>query len=258
MDTKVARHSTPRVHRIRATLDLVTTVMVFVAAVAVIAVASRNWLNGPAVARRSAPQVKTPDAAQSLDGATRLGSRQAPVALVIYSDFECPFCGKFAAETWPSIKKDYVATDKVQVVFRHLPLTIHQHARDASLNADCAAKQNKFWEVHDVFFQHQRELTSDRLRAMAEQSGVELSAFDECLAHNSGDVQRDLDSASRLGINSTPTFLVGRVQKNGTVKVAEVLMGAKPLQAFRRSLDPLLIASGTADVKNARYSGHSF
>jgi protein-disulfide isomerase len=227
-----------RLARLRSALDLMATVLVIVAAAAVLTLTVRNWRQAPAPIARQTPATP-PEAAQPIDGAEIVGSTSAQLAMVIYSDFQCPYCAKFARETWPSIKKDFVDTGRVLVVFRHLPLPIHDQARGAALAANCAARQGKFWQFHDLLFQNQQQLSLQGQRALASDAGIDLTQFDECVQRQPGSagIARDMESAQSLGINSTPTFLIGRIQPDRTVKVSEVILGAHPEDRFRVAFD---------------------
>jgi protein-disulfide isomerase len=225
--------------RLRSVLDLIATVLVLVAASAVIALTVRNWRQASAQTTRQAPAPTPPKAPQPLDGAESVGSASAPLAMVIYSDFQCPYCAKFARETWPTIKKDFVDTGRVLVVFRHFPLPMHNEARGAALAATCAARQGKFWQVHDLLFQNQQQLSLQTERALALDVGVDGTQFDECMQHQPGStgIARDMESAQSLGLNSTPTFLIGRIQADRTVKVSEIVLGAQPEDRFKVAFD---------------------
>jgi protein-disulfide isomerase len=223
--------------RLRSILDVVATVLVIVAAGAVLALTVRNWRQAPAQVARQAP---TPPAApQPIDGAETVGSTSAPLAMVIYSDFQCPYCATFARETWPSIKKDFVDTGRVLVVFRHLPLPMHNEARGAALAANCAARQGKFWQFHDLLFQKQQQLSLQTERALALDVGMDGTQFDKCMQHQFGStsIARDMESARSLGLNSTPSFLIGRIQPDRTVKVSEIVLGAQQEDRFKTAFD---------------------
>jgi protein-disulfide isomerase len=227
------RRQRPR--RLRSVLDLAATVLVIVAAGGVITLTVRNWRQAAAHTTGRAAAPTLPMEPQSIEGAERIGSASAPVGMVIYSDFQCPFCAKFAGETWPSIRKDFVDTGRVLVVFRHLPLPTHNEAIGAALAADCAARQNRFWVYHDLLYQRQDELSLHAERAIASDAGLDLAQFDECMQHRRGDVRiaGDMESARSVKINSTPTFLIGRVRRDRTLDVTEVILGAQPASRFR-------------------------
>lgn len=220
--------------RLRSVLDLVATVLVIIAAGAVLTLTVRNWRQAPAQSTGQTPAPPLPMGPQSIEGAPAIGSASAPVAMVVYSDFQCPFCARFARETWPSIKKDFVDTGRALVVFRHLPLPMHTEAMGAALAADCAGRQDKFWAFHDLLFQRQDQLSPATQRAIASDADLDLTQFDQCVERRPGGagIARDMGSARALKINSTPTFLIGRMQPDRTVKVTEVILGAQPADRF--------------------------
>ena len=100
------------------------------------------------------------------------GSRDAKVALVLFSDFECPVCRRAAREVMPQLEAQYIDTGRVLLVWRHYPLARHVSARGAAEAAECAGRQSNFWELHDWAFAHQQDLKSDRLRDAAERLGL--------------------------------------------------------------------------------------
>jgi len=227
------------VQRLRSVLDVMATVLVIVAAAAVLALAARNWRQSSAQAARQQPAPKVPTSPQPIDDAEKVGSPAASLAMVIYSDFQCPYCGKFTRETWPALKKDFVDTGRVLVIFRHFPLPMHNEAMGAALAATCGARQGKFWRLHDLLFQNQQQLSLQLERAMASDVGMDLTKFDECMQHGpvGAAVARDVKSAQSLGLNSTPTFLIGRIQPDRTVKVSEIVLGAQQEDRFKAAFD---------------------
>jgi protein-disulfide isomerase len=162
------------------------------------------------------------------------------VAIVQYSDFECPFCGAFARDTWPAIKEEYIERGTVLVAFRHLPLPMHRFAKSAAASAECAKEQGRFWEMHDLLFQQDGGLDESRGSLLASTLRLDRKAFDACLHRPHRSVTQDQASADRLGISSTPTFLIGTVQSDRSVKIAHVLIGAKPFARFKEVFDELL------------------
>lgn len=117
----------------------------------------------------------------SLDGAATKGDRKAKVALIEYSDFQCPFCGRFARETLPQLDEKYVRPGKVLVAFRHLPLPIHALAQRAAEAAECAGQQNKFWLMHDFLFRDSGQLAESKLTSSAAGLGLNDGQFKACL-----------------------------------------------------------------------------
>lgn len=174
----------------------------------------------------------------STDGAPIRGAADAPVTVVEFSDFECPFC----KQTHPTLKQLLERyPGKVRLAYRDFPLdSIHPQARRAAEAARCAQDQGKFWEYHDLLFTQSPQLAPEDLRRYAGQVGLDVTKFDSCLAtgvHKAA-VQRDLDEGNRLGITGTPAFFV-----NG-----RTLTGAQPLEAFTRLIEQEL-ASATASRK---------
>jgi protein-disulfide isomerase len=163
----------------------------------------------------------------STDGAPIRGAADAPVTVVEFSDFECPFC----KQTHPTLKQLLDRyPGKVRLAYRDFPLdSIHPQARRAAEAARCANDQGKFWEYHDVLFSQSPQLAPEDLRRYAGQMGLDVTKFDGCLAtgvHRAA-VQRDLDEGNRLGITGTPAFFI-----NG-----RTLTGAQPLEAFTRLIE---------------------
>jgi protein-disulfide isomerase len=163
----------------------------------------------------------------STDGAPIRGAVDAPVTIVEFSDFECPFC----KQTHPTLKQLLERyPGKVRLAYRDFPLdSIHPQARRAAEAARCAGDQKKFWEYHDVLFTQSPQLAIEDLRRYAGQVGLDVKKFEACLAagvHKAG-VQRDLDEGNRLGVTGTPAFFI-----NG-----RSLTGAQPLEAFARLIE---------------------
>jgi protein-disulfide isomerase len=178
----------------------------------------------------------------SVADAPMLGRADAPVTLVEFSDYQCPFCQRFFATTLPALKKDYVDTGKVRYVFRDFPLDqIHPLARKAAEAAHCAGEQGKYWEMHDVLFQNQRALAPLQLAEHARTVGVDGAKFEECLAsgRQAARVERGLTDGAAVGVQGTPTFVVGKT-KAGDVVEGTPIRGAQPLETFRRIIDQAL------------------
>jgi protein-disulfide isomerase len=165
--------------------------------------------------------------AVSTDGAPVRGAANAPVTIVEFTDFHCPFC-KTVIPTLQELATKY--GDKVKLVFRDLPIDqLHPGARKAHEAARCADEQGKFWAYHDVLFDKAPRTSAEDLKAYARQVGLDLAKFDQCVASGkpAAMVQRDIDEGARLGIRGTPVFFI-----NG-----ELFMGAQPLENFARVID---------------------
>jgi protein-disulfide isomerase len=192
--------------------------------------------------------VALPQAPISLAGAFRKGSASASLAIVEYSDFSCPYCGQFARDTLPKIERAFVDTGLVLYVYRHLPLPIHPLAFGAAKAADCAGQQGKFWSMHDLLFANQGMLEPESLMVYSRNLGLDQELFRGCQQEiTEPNVTADLGSARELQIAGTPTFLVGRVNKEEVTVLAR-LRGAVPFEKMRQTLEALQ-KSLTADTR---------
>jgi len=180
------------------------------------------------------------------DAATK-GKSDAKLTLVEFSDFECPFCGRYVRETYDQLQRDYVQTGKVRYVFRNFPLErIHPHALRAGIAGECARQQGKFWEMHDKLFANQQALEASDLVKTAGAAGLDVSAYQRCAAGPGVEkIRRDLDEGARAGVTGTPYFFVGVTQADGKVKVLRAISGAQPYAAFKSALDQLLSSAAS-------------
>jgi len=178
----------------------------------------------------------------SVAEAPMLGRADAPVTLVEFSDYQCPFCQRFFATTLQALKKDYVDTGKVRYVFRDFPLDqIHPQARKAAEAAHCAGEHGKYWEMHDLLFQNQKALAHSQLAEHARTIAVDGAKFDECLSsgRHAARVERGFTEGSAIGVQGTPSFVVGKTKAGGVVEGLPI-RGAQPLDTFRRIIDQTL------------------
>ncbi len=166
-----------------------------------------------------------------------LGNPQAPVTMVEFTDFQCPFCSSFHKSTFPALKKDFIDTGKVRYVVRDLPLEFHANALKAAQAAHCAGEQGRYWAMHDVLFRNSARLEAARIAGYAAKAGVEPAKFAECIAserHLAG-IRASGDDAARLGLSGTPSFVIGKTQAKPVVE-GEKLIGAQPLPTFVAAL----------------------
>ena len=179
--------------------------------------------------RVTLPAPEPPILPVSVDDDPSIGPPDAPVTIVEFSDFQCPYC-KFSAPLIKEILAKY--PDKVKVVYRDYPGPNHPHAQQAAEAAQCAGDQGKFWEYHDSLFDHQAPGTGWNFTELAKEIGLNQDAFATCL--NTGryreEVAKDLHDGFKLGVTSTPTFFI-----NG-----RPLVGAKPFAEFEAVIDRLL------------------
>ena len=195
-------------------------------------------------AARGAPPKIPPDLVLGVKGDPFKGAPTAPLTLIEFSDYQCPFCGKHFRETLPQIERDYLATGKVKYVFRDFPLTgIHKQAFKAAEAANCAGEQGKYWEMHDHLFANQKALDGKGLTAHAQAVGLEMDLFQRCLESGSqaSEIRDDIAEGQKAGVKGTPAFFIGRTDSGTpTVRVLNFLSGAKPYHQFRETLESLL------------------
>jgi protein-disulfide isomerase len=178
----------------------------------------------------------------SLAAAPMLGRADAPVTLVEFSDYQCPFCQRFFATVLPVLKKEYIDTGKVRYVFRDFPLDqLHPQARKAAEAAHCAGEQGRYWEMHEVLFRNQRSLAATQLAEHAPAAGVNGTKLDECLASGryAARVAQGVTDGAAIGVKGTPAFVVGKTMAGDFVHGTPI-RGAQPLETFRRIIDQTL------------------
>lgn len=172
------------------------------------------------------------------------GREDAPLTLVEFSDFQCPFCSRHVNETLPQIEREYVKTGKVKYVFRNFPLeSIHKQAFNAAEAAACAQAQGRYWEMHRRLFANQAQLMPDQLLSHGQALGLNAAAFQQCLSGSqfAARVRQDLNDGMQIGVTGTPAFFVGRTKPGEPgIQIAAVVSGAKPFASFKETLDRLL------------------
>ncbi len=153
------------------------------------------------------------------------GSGEAPVTLVQYGDYECPYCG----EAYPIIKEVQARMgERLRFVFRNFPIsTSHPHAEHAAEAAEAADAQDTFWEMHDRLYERQRHLTDQDLHAYAEELGLDVERFDKEMTEHVHEprVHEDFMSGVRSGVNGTPTFYINGVRHDDSYE-PDVLLDA--------------------------------
>ncbi len=172
------------------------------------------------------------------------GHSDAKIAILVYSDFQCPFCGSFAVKTFPAIKKEYIDSGRVKFGFRHLPLEAkHRLALRAAEAAECGGQQGKFWEMHDALFVPLLKSidSEESLYSRAGRINLDPGRFRRCMqGETAGTVREHVAQATLLGITGTPTFLFGTIEQDGRLKVTRRQSGAIPFKVFVEILSDLL------------------
>ncbi len=175
-------------------------------------------------------------------GASLRGEPTARVAVIEYSDYQCPFCAAAEHGALADVEERYVRTGKVLFALRHYPLErLHPLAMPAAEAAVCAGRSGKFWEMHSALFADQKNLETSALISRARVIGLDQRAFEACLASKPTDeIRADLESAQAIGLTGTPAFLIGTREGNGNVRVIALLNGARSAADFAKIIDPLL------------------
>ena len=161
------------------------------------------------------------------------GPADAPVTIVSFADYQCPYCGRGAA-TLKEVREKY--GDRVREVFRDFPLGFHERARPAAVAARCAGEQGRFWQMHDHLFEHQTELERDQLAGHALAVGLDPAKFAACVKDDAAKlaaIEADLEAGQAVGVEGTPAFFINGIS----------LSGAQPTEAFSAIIDRELAAS---------------
>ncbi len=194
------------------------------------------------VAVRPAPTAPPPPDKVTLDESRALGSADAQIAIVEFSDYQCPYCQRFFLQTFPSLKKNYVETGKARFYFRDFPLEqIHPQARSSAIAANCASRQGAYWDMHHGLFENQKRLGPELYQELAKEMGLDVAAFEACLEEPDEDkrVDQELAYGRSLAIQGTPHYFVGRIEDGQLVDVTRV-NGAQPFAAFSKVIEPYL------------------
>jgi protein-disulfide isomerase len=214
-----------------------TFVLIIALVVVLIATAGNGKANGEVV------QPGTNDGAvgnvkvQIEDGDPVLGNENAGVTIVEYSDFECPFCERAYSGAIAEFKQsDYFKNGEVNLIYKHFPLTsIHPSAQKAAEASECANRQGKFWEYHDMLFENQAALSVTDLKKYASNTGLDESTFSSCLDGNEAkaEVQKETTQATTAGARGTPYFVVINTKTGDT----QVVSGAVPFSNFEAAIN---------------------
>ncbi len=169
-------------------------------------------------------------------GRPMLGQMDAPVTIVEFSDYQCPYCQRFVTQVLPALKRDYIETGKVRYVFRDFPLAqIHPQAPKAHEGAHCAGEQDRYWDMHDLLFQNQKDLSLVALSGYAEDLGLDVERFKACLesGRHEAAVRADSQAGAKAGVRGTPSFIIGKSGSGDTIS-GTIVRGAQPLAKFQQ------------------------
>ena len=197
------------------------------------------------LARAAAPQpaVPAPPAKVQMSvgrGWYSIGNADAPVTLVEFADYQCPFCKRFHSDAYAELKKEYIDTGKVRFVSRDLPLEFHPFALKAAEAVRCAGDQGKYWDFRDALFSSADAPNDDVIKKAATLVSLNQSALQSCLGSDKykADVQKDAAEAATLQISGTPTFVLAKSNKDKLDGLR--LVGAQPYTTFRSAIEAML------------------
>ena len=165
------------------------------------------------------------------------------LVLIEVADFQCPYCGQGAREVLPRVDEKFIETGKVELIFLDLPLQMHPQALQAAEAAACAGDQKKFWEMHNLLYAHQHELTPDRLPGYAQTLELDIPTFQKCLSsrRHEGEIRGSARVAQSLGITGTPAYVLARRIPGGDkVQVLEIVHGLQPYEELEKKINALL------------------
>jgi protein-disulfide isomerase len=170
-----------------------------------------------------------------------MGREDAPVTMVEFTDYQCPFCRRFETDSFAQLKKDYIDTGKVRFVSRDLPLDFHPNAPAAAMAARCAGDQHKFWEMRDaMMLDTATDLGPESILKYGQKTNLDMAAFGACLKDKkyTSAIQKDTADAGALGISGTPSFVIGKTAKDEIAGVR--IVGAVPYSVFDSTIKDLL------------------
>jgi len=202
--------------------------------------------------KESAP-VSAVDFVLSVDGAPSMGSEKAPLAIVEFGDYECPYCSQHANQVLPQIVTDYVEAGKVRYFFKDFPLgSIHPEAFKGAEAARCAGEQGKYWEMHDRLFGDRQPLAMKVWPVYLLALGLDASQFLQCLDEGKygAQIRKDIQEAEKYHVPGTPSFYLGTLNSDGSgMKAVRMLRSFTAYNAFRKTLDQMLSSQGEQNDK---------
>ncbi|GAB4500821.1 MAG: hypothetical protein Fur0035_03610 [Anaerolineales bacterium] len=204
---------------------------------ALLVAAALIWSNFKPIGEVIVPAAKT----RPMVDFNAMGDKNAPVTIVEYSDFQCPYCANFSNQTEQQLIDAFIATGKVRFVYRSYGEFIGPESRRTAEAAYCAGDQGKFWEMHDIIFANQNgenvgNFSDRKIVAFAEKIGLDMGQFNDCFNSNkyADQVTQDGLDGQQAGVKATPSFTI-----NGTL-----FEGAQPIAAFQTAIEAALAAAG--------------
>ncbi len=238
-----------------STVKLVCITIIVLAVIASGTILYTSSNKGNVVGNNNQPTNNQPSPASaspvkvSMDDDAVLGDKNAPLTMIEFSDYECPFCKRHFTDVYPQIKKDYIDTGKLKMVFRDF-IAVPSHnplATSEAMAANCAKEQagdSAYYKFHDQIFAKTTSnngLALSELPIIAKNIGLNVSQFQQCLDSNKfkAEVEKDQADGKAIGITGTPSFVVGKSTSSGVIE-GKVIVGAQPFSVFKVIIDQLL------------------
>jgi protein-disulfide isomerase len=168
-----------------------------------------------------------------------IGRSDAPLVMVEFTDYQCPFCSRFYTGTFKELKKAYIDTGKLRYIARDLPLGFHPHALPAAQATRCAGEQDRFWQMKDLLMENSARLSPEVITTLAREAGLDMTRYQACMGsgRHLADIREGVTAAGAIGIDGTPSFVLGTMQ--GEILDGYRIVGAYPFAAFDAKLKEL-------------------
>jgi protein-disulfide isomerase len=173
-------------------------------------------------------------------GGFSVGKENAPLVLVEYTDYQCPFCQRYHNDSFAQIKSNFIDTGKIRYISRDFPLPFHENARRSATAARCAAEQGKFWELRHTMIVNASQLQPDKLGGYAQSVSMDVPKFQACVDSDKyrAAIDKDIAEGTAAGVNGTPSFVLGRIE-NGKLQGVR-MVGAMPYAQFEAKIQEML------------------
>ena len=173
-------------------------------------------------------------------GGFSVGKENAPLVLIEYTDYQCPFCQRYHNDSFAQIKTNFIDTGKIRYISRDFPLPFHENARRSATAARCAAEQGKFWELRHTMIVNANQLQADKLGGYAQAASMDVPKFQACVDSDKyrAAIDKDIAEGSAVGVSGTPSFVLGRVE-NGQLQGVR-MVGAMPYAQFEAKIQDML------------------
>lgn len=203
-----------------------------------VAPSAKTAIEDPAPEQPAEPALTTP---LLLKDEQAIGSEQAPLTIVAFSDFECGYCRRFHELVMPELTAEYIDTGLVRFIYKDLPLPFHRQARPAAAAARCAIEQDRYWEMVDALFDQQNCLDCKGVVGIAEELNLNTTSLQACMKEEKTQnlIKASLSEAELHNIRATPTFVIGPTRRDGKHD-GEIVEGAMPWPPFKTLLDEQL------------------